>query len=246
MRYLLIADIHSNIVAFEAVLADARVRGGFDEAWCLGDIVGYGPWPNECIALLSSLPHKAIMGNHDCAAIGKMALSAFNALAAEACLWNGARLEERARAYLDALSTTLAGSPDVTMVHASLGDPLWEYMRDPEAAEATLGLSTTRHCLVGHSHLPLAFRWSDGQGTVVMQRLREGEPVSLHGARVVLNPGSVGQPRDGDARAAYGIYDADAGTVVLHRVAYAIGKVQREMERVGLPGPLAERLAHGW
>lgn len=245
MRYVILADIHSNLIALEAVLRDLKRRGGFDRLWCLGDTVGYGPWPGECIDLLRTLDHAAVAGNHDWAAVDKTSLDPFNAEAAAACRWNAGRLEERHRSYLASLPQ-VAVEGEFTLVHGSPQDPLWEYVLDVRAAEHSFDALTTPHCLVGHAHLPLLFLRGLQDGPARMVVPQPGEPLALDGGRWLFNPGAVGQPRDGDPRASYALYDAEARTFSLYRMEYDVAAVQREMARVGLPRRMAQRLGQGW
>ena len=244
MRIAILSDIHSNIVAFEAVVADARAHGRLDRVWSLGDIVGYGPRPNECIDLLRSFDHVAVAGNHDLGAIGRTSLDVFNPDAAACCRWNGERLTPENRLYLEEMDSVTVRE-DFTLVHGSLRDPVWEYLVHEEAASGSFRLLETRYLLVGHSHLPFLFREIDGDG-VQKRGLSEEEPVVLGETRIILCPGGVGQPRDGDPRAAYAIYDTDTHTIAYYRIAYDVSRVQREMLDFDLPSRMAERLAHGW
>ena len=241
MNILIIGDIHSNLEAFQAVLDDARNQG-FEAVWCLGDIVGYGPDPGACLDLLLDYSPLAIVGNHDRAAVGLLALDTFNNYAAEACRWTASNLSEAQKDYLRELPLVRT-EETFTLVHGSLREPVWEYLVHEEAALATLGLLRTDHCLVAHSHLPFMCRESHGRP--LFEHLPEDVAVSLGQSRVIINPGSVGQPRDGDPRAAYILYDTDAGTISLHRVRYDVPATQEKMTRAGLPAPLIARLAVG-
>jgi diadenosine tetraphosphatase ApaH/serine/threonine PP2A family protein phosphatase len=244
MRALVVSDIHSNLEALQTVLGDSEAHGGFDTLWCLGDMVGYGPDPNECIDLIRSHPHVAIAGNHDLAALSAVGLEVFNANAAEAARWTGRQLSQEQRDYLAALPQRLE-SEGVTLVHGSPLDTTWGYFLPAYMGQQELRQSfdeiETPWCLVGHSHIPFVCRESD----LSFLTPTEGQPVRVDQERLVLNPGSVGQPRDGDPRAAYGLYDAEAATFVHLRVAYDIGAVQAKMQRAGLPAALAERLSRG-
>jgi diadenosine tetraphosphatase ApaH/serine/threonine PP2A family protein phosphatase len=244
MQALILSDIHSNMEAFQAVLQDARARGGFDATWCLGDTVGYGPDPGPCIDLLRSLGPLAICGNHDLAALGRLGLEDFNPHAADAARWTAGQLSTEQRAYLEALPERLEQG-DFTLVHGSPLDPIWEYFlphaMSPSGLRRSFERFPTPYCLVGHSHIPLACREQD----LAFSPLPEGLPVSLGGERLVLNPGGVGQPRDGDPRAAYALYDADASTFTHFRTSYAIEATQAKMRRAGLPEYLAARLSRG-
>lgn len=241
MRYAILADIHGNLAAFEAVLQDIEERGGAEELWCLGDIVGYGPDPSECIALLRQYNHLCVAGNHDWAAIGKVAISDFNPDAAEACRWTARQLSPEDVRYLDNLPLTLSRD-DFTIVHGSPREPIWEYVLSTQSATANLQFFETRFCLIGHSHLPVVFENAGGR-CVLMElpaELRLGEN------RMIINPGGVGQPRDGDPRAAYAIYDDGIATIYHYRIPYDIEATQERMVKHGLPSFLATRLSYGW
>ena len=241
MRYAILADIHSNLAAFKAVLQDIDGRGGADELWCLGDIVGYGPDPSECIALLRQYNHLCVAGNHDWAAIGKVDISDFNPDAAEACRWTARKLSPEDVRYLENLPLTLSRD-DFTIAHGSPREPIWEYVLSTQSARANFQFFETRFCLIGHSHVPLVFE-SVGGHCVLMEldaELRLGEN------RLIINPGGVGQPRDGDPRAAYAIYDQGAATIYHYRIPYDIEATQERMVKHGLPIFLAARLSYGW
>ncbi|MEK7777580.1 MAG: metallophosphoesterase family protein [Chloroflexota bacterium] len=242
MKALILGDIHGNLEAFQAVLGHAARMEGFQEVWCLGDVVGYGPDPGACVDLLQEQSPVTVAGNHDRAAVGLLGLDEFNPYAAEACRWTASKLSETQKTYLRGLPLVLTQGP-FTLVHGSLRDPVWEYLLDAEAAQATLALLQTRRCLVAHSHIPFLCR--DGSPYPLFERLPEAKPMPLGQGRAVVNPGSVGQPRDGDPRAAYILYDADAGSVTLHRVEYEIRATQRKMAEARLPAPLIMRLPLG-
>jgi len=243
MRYAILGDIHANLAAFEAVLRDADVRGGFDKIWCLGDMVGYGPDPHECIELLCRYEHVCIAGNHDWAAIGRMNTSDFNPAAAQACRWTGGQLTRQDKNYLQNLPLTLCHG-DFTLVHGSPREPIWEYLLSVEAAQANFAYFETGICLVGHSHVPLAFKYVND--AAVYEAFGDGASLTLGGDRLIINPGGVGQPRDGDPRASYAIYDDEANAVYHYRVEYDIASTQKKMEERGLPLPLILRLSEGW
>jgi diadenosine tetraphosphatase ApaH/serine/threonine PP2A family protein phosphatase len=254
MRSLILADIHANITALEAVLKDAESRGGFDEAWGLGDITDYGPDPHECIEAVKKLQGVCVIGNHDYSAIGKMGTSEFNPYAAEANHWTARQLTVDDVNYLDGLPLKVVRG-DFTLAHGSPRDPIWEYILDPEQAEENLEHFQTPYCLIGHSHVPLLFECNSHCGMYKLspsefkgKSSRDGSweyTVKLGENRMIINPGGVGQPRDGDPRAAYAVYDSPTGTVTLHRVKYDIRSVQERMRRAGLPDFLVERLAYG-
>jgi diadenosine tetraphosphatase ApaH/serine/threonine PP2A family protein phosphatase len=240
VRVAITSDIHANLAAFEAVLADA---GPVDGVWNTGDAVGYGPQPRECIARLREAGAVWVAGNHERAATGAIGTDEFNPAAAMAAQWTGAQLTGDDKAFLDALPET-AQQGDFTLCHGTLRDPVWEYCDDEYAALAHLSLQRTPFGLVGHTHVPLLI--TETPDGCELERLSDGEVVALTGAaRFVLNAGSVGQPRDGDKRASYGIYDSDAATFTLRRVEYDIARTQKLMVDAGLPDWLIERLAIG-
>jgi predicted phosphodiesterase len=238
MRLAVLSDIHSNLAALEAVWDDLPT---IDELWVLGDIVGYGPQPNEVIAALQQMGARSVMGNHDGAAIGTVDTADFNPDAAKAVGWTAQALDDNARGYLAALPEVRCEEA-LTAVHGSPRDPVWEYITSPAVAAANLNAFDTALCLFGHTHVPAVFSSTDGQ--VAATRPRAGEVASLAG-RCLINPGSVGQPRDGDPSAAYLILDTQAGTAEFRRVRYDVERTQRAMRHAGLPGRLAERLAYG-
>ncbi len=239
MSILIVADVHANLAAFEAVIADATARAGAPLAiWSLGDVVGYGPQPRECIALLRRYPHLSVAGNHDLAATEVLGTQNFNPYAAAAAEWTASVLGDEERRFLrDAPLVVEEG--DFTIVHGSLTDPVWDYLLRVQDAGAHLARQQTPYALVGHSHLPLDFY--DGGGRDVAQ----GESLPLDGRRFVANPGGLGQPRDGDPRAPYALLDRDAGRLSFHRVAYDIAATQALMREAGLPAPLIDRLSRG-
>lgn len=242
MKVLIVGDVHSNLEAFQAVLSHATHNGGFEALWCLGDVVGYGPDPGACLDLLREHSPLVIAGNHDRAAVGLLDLETFNPQAAQACLWTARQLSETHKGYLRELPLVLTQG-DFTLVHGSLRDPVWEYLLDQEAAQATFGLLQTLRCLVAHSHIPFLCQERDPFPS--FRRIPEGVVTPLGEGRLIINPGSVGQPRDGDPRASYILYDAHSHSVVLHRVSYDIPATQEKMAEAGLPLPLITRLAVG-
>jgi predicted phosphodiesterase len=241
MRIAVISDIHSNLHALEAVLTDIDAEGP-DEIWCLGDVVGYGPKPNECADIVRERAAVVLVGNHDLAAIGKLDTSDFGPLASESAHWTERELGAEQAAWLRTLepAATRAG---LELYHGSARDPVWEYVLSEEVALENLEVTTAPIVLVGHSHLALALSW-DGvklDGGLA----RGGTEVDTSGARWLINPGSVGQPRDSDARAAWLSVDIDARRAAFRRVPYPIGETQAEMRAAGLPDDLATRLARG-
>ena len=243
VRIAIVTDIHANLAAFEAVLRHAEGAGRLDALWCLGDTVGYGPHPNECLALLRRYECRAVAGNHDLAACGRMGTEEFNEAAAEAARWTAEQLTDASRSYLRGLPLVVCEG-DFTLVHGSLRWPEWEYLLSGEQAQAHLELQRTPYGLVGHSHLPFVCRAQKG-GPPTLVRAGDGERVELGKERLILNPGGVGQPRDGDPRAAYALYESDAGLVTFCRVEYDVAATQRAMEAARLPRWLSERLSHG-
>jgi predicted phosphodiesterase len=241
MRVAVISDIHSNLRALEAVLAAVDADAP-DELWCLGDLVGYGPRPNECCAEIERRAAVCLAGNHDLAVRGDLDLLDFSGDAAAAAHWTRSVLTEQARSFLDRLEPS-GRAADVALYHGSARDPVWEYVLSDEAAEATLDLAGTPLVLVGHSHAALVAAARDGSITGGLAEA--GSEVDLHDGRFLLNPGSVGQPRDGDPRAAYLLLDLDAHRASFRRVEYDIARTQSEIQDLGLPETLAERLALG-
>lgn len=244
MRTIILSDVHSNLEALTAVLEDAKSRGPVDSVWCLGDMVGYGPDPSACIALLRSHQALFIAGNHDLAAVGAIPLTDFNPYARTACQWNGERLSPQESQFLRGLPLVME-IEGFTLAHGSPRAPVWEYLVSPELAQANLQHFTTRYCVVGHTHVPALFHFPDSS-RCSMRRWHHGESVALGEDRLIINPGGVGQPRDRDERAAYAIWDSNAGAITLYRVEYDFKTTQEKIRRAGLPAFLAERLAHGW
>ncbi len=244
MRTLVVSDIHSNLEALLTVLNDA---GPVDEIWCLGDVVGYGPDPNACVELVRSRPHVCIAGNHDWATLGKLDLRDLNPDAREANLWNREQLTPANLDYLQALPETLVRG-DFTLTHGSPRHPIWEYIIYPSTAEASFQHFDTPYCLAGHTHTPVIFRLVRSDDTTEVEALTPGlnEARPLQGERLIINPGSVGQPRDGDPRASYALLDDEAMTIEHRRVAYPLQKTQAKMMEYGLPLRLVLRLGYGW
>ncbi len=243
MRYALLADIHANLAAFTAVLADIERRGGVEEMWCLGDIVGYGPDPSQCIELLRQQKHVSVSGNHDLAAIGKLDTTNFNPDAAGSSRWTARQLNPRDISYLESLpSVTLKG--DFTLVHGSPREPVWEYLKSVGGAKENFAYFKSRFCLLGHSHMPLVFKLDENDNCSSV-RFSPGIGLVLGRRRLIINPGSVGQPRDGDPRASYAIYDSDGAVVKLYRVPYDIKATQEKMVKQNLPMRLVVRLQMG-
>jgi diadenosine tetraphosphatase ApaH/serine/threonine PP2A family protein phosphatase len=242
-RVLVISDVHANLTALEAVLADA---GELDEVWCLGDVVGYGPDPNECISLLRTLPKLTwMMGNHDFAAAGDLGLEAFNSDARKSLLWQRDSLSPENLEFLRLRPTKPEICANVTLAHGSPRDPIWEYVLNTLVARINLGFYDTPWCFVGHSHFQVVFQYDEGEDDFSIQVPDSGSMYQLT-QRAILNPGSVGQPRDRDPRAAYAIFLPETDVWNPHRVEYDFKSVQKRILASGLPPRHAERLAGGW
>ncbi len=242
MRYAILADVHSNLTALEAVLKDIERRGGVDEFWCLGDIVGYGPDPRSCIEALRGVKLTAVAGNHDLAAVHKLPLTNFNPDGVAAIRWTQGQISPQDREFLAALPRTLEKG-EFTLVHGSPRDPIWEYLYSASIAASSFGYFNTSYCLVGHIHTPQIFKWEGGECSYVSFRADIGQIMGKH--RLIVNPGSVGQPRDGDPCASYAIYDGEAKIMRLHRVPYDFEETQRRIMHHNLPVRLGLRLKDG-
>jgi diadenosine tetraphosphatase ApaH/serine/threonine PP2A family protein phosphatase len=242
MRILVISDIHANLTALEAVLEAA---GKYDEIWCLGDIVGYGPDPNECVERLLNLSNLiCLIGNHDAAALGTIDLNAFNREARYSARWTQSMLTPASRQFLNSLPERTI-IRDVTLAHGSPRSPTWEYLLDPNSAFENLTFFRTDLCFFGHTHIPVAFRMIEGEEHMEGEILRDGDSPVIAG-RMFLNPGSVGQPRDHDPRAAYAIFNPETLIWKSYRVTYDVETVQARMKQADLPSRLIHRLAEGW
>jgi predicted phosphodiesterase len=242
VRVAVFSDVHGNLHALEAVLA-AISDDAPDAVWCLGDVVGYGPRPNECCARVAERADLCLVGNHDLVVLGRLDVVEFSHDAAESARWTAAVLTDGSRRFLEPLASQ-ANREGVELYHASARDPVWEYVLTAEAALVSLALTEAPIVLVGHSHVALAL-------SLVDERLDGG--VAPGGAelglgdadRWLLNPGSVGQPRDGDPRAAYLLLDLAEKRASFRRVTYPIERTQEELREIGLPEALALRLEHG-
>ncbi|GAC1458707.1 MAG: metallophosphoesterase family protein [Ktedonobacterales bacterium] len=294
MRYAIFSDVHGNLDALQAVLQDIeqviRETGQrVSQYWCLGDVVGYGPEPSECVTRVRGRCDICIAGNHDWAAVGKLDLDDFAGAAAESATWTRLRLTPSDRVYLHSLPEITAIG-NFTLAHGSPSNPIWEYLTTPATAAPNFPHFDTLYCVVGHTHLPTIFlqpimdhlapvraasRALDRRTMLAMatpggpsrSSLESGEfsistnrnPLSgpcerwdatpglwrtPPGYRAIINPGSVGQPRDGDYRASYVIYDSEQG-FEFRRVPYNVAQTQRKIQASGLPARLAERLAEG-
>ncbi len=240
MRLGIVSDVHSNLPALEAVLAD---MGQVDELWCLGDTVGYGPYANECIDLLRERDCLMIAGNHDWGCAGKITLDDFNLDARWACEWARDTVSPENLAYLESLPLTRTEG-DFTLAHGTPHEPIWEYMAYPSTARLSFHYFSSRYCLVGHTHVPLVFL--DAGTRPETFHPGPSAPFTLDATRAILNPGSVGQPRDGSPDAAYAIIDTEEAVMAFRRVPYDVAAVQARMTKLGFPERLIKRLAYGW
>jgi diadenosine tetraphosphatase ApaH/serine/threonine PP2A family protein phosphatase len=250
MLVAILSDIHSNLRALDAVLGSI---GTVDAVWQLGDVVGYGPEPDAVVERLREIGAVGVKGNHDGAVCGDISTVDFNDAGREAVAWTRFRIAATTLEYLASLPETMRphGEPggdatppaDFTLVHGSPREPIWEYLTETFAARENLEYFKTPFCLVGHTHKPLVLRERRGH----MQLLVPGPEsrLELGEQRAFLNPGSVGQPRDGDPRASYLILDTASGRATWQRVAYDVAATQAEMLAAGLPPYLARRLASG-
>ncbi|MCZ2112153.1 MAG: metallophosphoesterase family protein [Dehalococcoidia bacterium] len=242
MRVVVLSDVHANLVALEAVLADADAERA-DRVWHLGDLVGYGPEPDRVIELMVIEGATCVMGNHDAAAAGLTGTEWFNPVAAEAAKWTAERISTASREWLANLPK-IERDGFYTLTHGTLRDPLWEYLTTFETARGHFALMETPYSCVGHTHLPLIIR-EVAPGRFDAFAPEDGAVVELGEERLCFNPGGVGQPRDGDPRASYAVLDTDAGSITFHRVEYDVATTQRRMREVGLPEPLVTRLQAG-
>ena len=241
MRVAVVSDIHGNLHALEAVMSAVDALEP-DELWCLGDIVGYGPRPNECCRIVRERASVCLVGNHDLGVLGTIDLAEFSGEAATAAYWTRSILDDDARSFLSGLRPS-AEAQGLELYHASPLDPVWEYVLTEEAARAALDATEAPAVLVGHSHVALALTPENGE--IAGGLAPDGASAEFGERRFLLNPGSVGQPRDGDPRAAFLLLDLAARRAEFHRVEYSIEQTQREIADAGLPAILGQRLAHG-
>jgi predicted phosphodiesterase len=241
VKIALLSDVHANLPAFRAVLDDIG-EAGVEETWCLGDLVGYGAQPDECVALAAESCDLCLIGNHDLAVLDKLDISEFSTHAAAAALWTRDHIGDEAVAFLSGLEPADT-SRDIALYHASPRDPIWEYVLSTLAAEMCIELMEARVGAIGHSHVALWFHRDDGGTTG--EPARGGIELAIGEGDWLLNPGGVGQPRDGDPRAAWLLLDTDAWTAGWRRVEYPIDEAARSIEDAGLPRALGERLYYG-
>lgn len=245
MRLAVISDIHANLPALDAVM-ETIDEAETDAIWCLGDVVGYGAQPNECAALIKERAALCLAGNHDLAALDNLDISSFSPAAAEAARWTRTELDDGPREFLTGLEAS-DESTDPAIYHASPRDPIWEYVLWPEQAGECIAKQTSRIALIGHSHVALCFRAADDGDVDATQgaQVAAGSTLQVAEGRWLLNPGSVGQPRDGDPRAAWMLLDTDAWTATYNRVEYEIEKAAESIIAAGLPEHLGRRLFVG-
>jgi predicted phosphodiesterase len=243
MRVLVLSDIHANYTALVAVLKDA---GQVDETWCLGDLVGYGPDPNAVVEEVRDIPNLVcILGNHDMAAIGKMPMESFNGEARRSLEYHAKVISASNMDFMRSLSAQVKICGDATLAHGSPRDPLWEYILNALTARINFDHFDTPWCFVGHSHIQSVFMLNEKNDRVTFEQTKPNAALDLR-SKLILNPGSVGQPRDRDPRAAYAIYDTEARTWTPRRVAYDVAAVQQRIREAGLPEKHAARIAEGW
>lgn len=242
MRILVISDIHANFNALESVLAAA---GEVNAVWCLGDLVGYGPDPNECVDRVRQLPNlQCVLGNHDAAVIGHIQSETFNLEARLSIDWISDVMSEDNMVFLKSLPEQVQVGK-VTLSHGSPRNPIWEYVLDTYTAKLNINALGTPLGLIGHTHLPLAYFEIDASQPIRWKLLKPNETVYIN-SRFLLNPGSVGQPRDHDARASYAIYYPEENIWEARRANYDISGVQLRITQLGLPTRNALRLGEGW
>lgn len=242
MRVAIVSDIHGNLQAFESVLEEVS-DSGCQEMWCLGDLVGYGADPDACVELAHRNAAICLAGNHDLGVVGALPLELFSRGAELAARWTREVITPQTRAYLEALEPVLLDEA-VGLYHASPRDPVWEYVLS--ALQADLCLDDQRHrvCLIGHSHVALSFARFPGDPATGQTR-GHGEEIDLREGEWLINPGSVGQPRDGDPRAAWLELDLDEWRATYRRTEYDIDAAAASIRAARLPDSLAERLAFG-
>ena len=238
----LISDVHGNLPAFQAVLADIE-RAGVDARWCLGDLVGYGAQPDECVALAREACDVCLIGNHDLVVIDKLDLTEFSHNAAVAAVWTREHIAQESVDYLSGLATSGQGG-DLGLYHASPRDPVWEYVLSAPQADACMDAMDPRVGAVGHSHVALWFA-RGGDGAVSGDQARAGTELDLSQGDWIVNPGGVGQPRDGDPRPAWLLLDLGRWTASWRRVECPIDDATRAIEQAGLPDVLSKRLYVG-
>lgn len=242
MKILIVSDIHANLIALEAVLSAA---GEFDELWNLGDTVGYGPRPAESLRRVIALGAEPMLaGNHDLASTGKLDDRDFNTIARAAARWTSSQLSPGEKLFLNELPS-IVEHEGITLAHGSPRDPIWEYLTSIGAASDVFRSIETKVCFVGHSHIACWFQLNEGEAMPDMDLWQDEQAIDLSRGRFIINPGSVGQPRDRDPRASFGVLDTERGIFTGHRVEYDVRRTQEQMELARLPLVLIKRLASG-
>jgi diadenosine tetraphosphatase ApaH/serine/threonine PP2A family protein phosphatase len=241
-RVAVLSDVHANLPALNAVLEDIE-RAGVDARWCLGDLVGYGAQPDQCVAVAREACDLCLIGNHDLVVVGKLDIEEFSMNAAIAATWTRENIARESLDYLSTLSPSDESNP-VGLYHASPRDPVWEYVLSTLQASACMDTMGPRIGAVGHSHVALHFSRGDN-GSAAGEQAPAGTTVDLSSGDWILNPGGVGQPRDGDPRAAWLLLDLGELTATWHRVEYPIEEAARAIQQAGLPAALSDRLFHG-
>jgi predicted phosphodiesterase len=243
MRLAIISDIHSNLPALEAVLAEIEDSGA-DEVWCLGDVVGYGAQPDECARIVSERCAVSLVGNHDLAVLDEIEVSAFSPSAADAVTWTKANAAPETLEFLRGLKPS-DEDREVALYHASPRDPVWEYVLWTDQAAECIAKQSARVSLIGHSHVALFFVEPEGDSDARGAHAEAGTTLEIGDQRWLINPGSVGQPRDGDPRAAWLELDTDAWTAAYRRTPYEIERAAESIADAGLPEQLGARLYVG-
>jgi predicted phosphodiesterase len=241
-RIALISDVHGNLPAFQSVLRSIE-QERVDAIWCLGDLVGYGAQPNECVELAGKTVDLCLIGNHDMVVIDRLDIDDFSANAAAAALWTKEELGSDARSYLEKLDPMDEDQP-VGLYHASPRDPVWEYVLSSMAADDCIDEMNPRVGAVGHSHVALAF-WRKGEKPTAGAQSEAGTELDISEDRWLFNPGSVGQPRDGDPRASWMLLELESWTATWRRTEYEIDEAADAIRAAGLPAQLADRLYYG-
>jgi diadenosine tetraphosphatase ApaH/serine/threonine PP2A family protein phosphatase len=242
MRIALLSDVHGNLPAFRAVVEDVRASDA-EQIWCLGDLVGYGAEPNGCVALAQEACDVCLAGNHDLVVTGEIDIADFSSSAATAARWTQENISEEALAFLRGLKPADAGR-EPALYHASPRDPIWEYVLSTWQALEIMDEMEPRVGAVGHSHVALFFH-RDGDSEVEGAVAPAGTELDLSSGEWLINPGGVGQPRDGDPRAAWLLLDTETWTAAWRRVEYPIDEAAKAIKEAGLPSVLGERLYAG-
>ena len=244
MRVAVISDTHANRYALDAVLDDID-RVGVDEIWFLGDAVGYGADPDYCVVTLSERCEVFLLGNHDLAALKEIDIGTFSPSAAMSARWTREHMNPEALELLRGLPGTSSRREGIGLFHASPRNPVWEYVVDSDLAEDNLDFQEERIALIGHSHIALYFTRIDDLSRISSVLAPGGTELSMTSGKWLLNPGSVGQPRDGDPRAAWAEVDTLTFRAIFHRVSYPVEDAARAIRDAGLPPHLGDRLLKG-